>query len=537
MKQNIYLYASQNEQFKHLSVQNNARPLCNDNSSKYLEYGTIEPAITNKKFNEMVHKDGVCKRCLATARRMLMDGEQFHSVDIGTGERIHRREGSNEITGHLEIDEIPEDDTDVISEVRRITKYPVYNEAKANLNELQYEAYLVATGSDENVFISGSPGTGKSFSANMIAKKLIKDGKSVIGCAVSNKAKKVLANSFDSDVFDNVGMFTVAQVLGYSLNEKDGSPETIHMSKSGELKRVSEGHQADVIIVDEVGMCPNEHLEELKSRCNQVIALGDVYQLKVVDGTEPSMDEFKTVILEENMRQGTKETTLINQIEIFQHAVKTGDLEVSEPVEDETFEAVDSLLPLILDETIDVIGCYTNNVVQQYNDAIQMHKHNTVEPVKGDKLVLQRPMFNVSRDGGYNVLHNNGDIIKVETTYKDEYGYTHITGSFGDRILIDRADFKSGIYNIWNSTYKYKKGESVFSTSRLTYSWMQFKSACIEARLPYAQTIHKLQGSTYNKVGLHIPDISVARYYDQDTFFRLMYVGLSRAKKKVYVME
>jgi len=63
--------------------------------------------------------------------------------------------------------------------------------------------------------------------------------------------------------------------------------------------------------------------------------------------------------------------------------------------------------------------------------------------------------------------------------------------------------------------------------------WKKFKRFTLNTSLPFAVTTHKVQGSTYDSVGVNLADMSSAwKLNDQ---YRMMYVALSRAKNKCYV--
>ena len=54
----------------------------------------------------------------------------------------------------------------------------------------------------------------------------------------------------------------------------------------------------------------------------------------------------------------------------------------------------------------------------------------------------------------------------------------------------------------------------------------------------FASTVHKAQGSEFDAVFVDVNDIKksiLPNYYD--TYARLMYVALSRAKKSVYIIQ
>lgn len=60
------------------------------------------------------------------------------------------------------------------------------------------------------------------------------------------------------------------------------------------------------------------------------------------------------------------------------------------------------------------------------------------------------------------------------------------------------------------------------------------KRCWIDLRPQYACTVHKSQGSTFDQVFIDLTDFS--SIYDDDTLARLLYVAMTRAKKKLHVI-
>jgi hypothetical protein len=416
------------------------------------------------------------------------------------------------------------------------------------LNNMQLHAYSVCIGNGNKIFITGSPGSGKSYLANTILEELVKVESTIVVATISHKAKKVLSKEFSGIVTKGVTSTTVAVVLGLALQSKDGSPETAMLDKNGKMIQASDGLNGSLLVIDEVSMVSAKQLRDLESRFDRVIAFGDQDQLRVINDIDPDLSEYETIELVENMRQENLSSSLTKLIGRCKRAVRMDPRVSNDTIEpDDTLTECDTLLPLLISGEIDVALCYTNSAVKQYNDAVQHALHGCTHPIGGDRLVLNGPMVRLGHNNKgetvWTKLRDNGDIMLVNSHYIDEYGFSHVvfnisingTSEDVDRILIDKADM-SNLFHIWQEHYKYKKGESMLSTNRLTYGWQMFKTMCISAYLPYAMSIHKSQGSTYDNVGVNVPDIIIAKNYSLDTYNRLMYVAVSRAKKKVYLM-
>jgi ATP-dependent exoDNAse (exonuclease V) alpha subunit len=400
------------------------------------------------------------------------------------------------------------------------------------LNDKQKEAYRLALNDNvDKVFITARAGFGKTYTANEIIKEIIQQKKSVICCAYSNKAKKNLAESLDMEVSEHtmVKIATNAVVNGYALQEVDGS-ESQEVDKDGGLMKVGEGLEADYIILDECGSTEDEHLKELEERCTKIICLGDKDQLKNISGKEPNFSQYETIELLENMRQGVESTKLTRRIDAYRDAVRSNNINLVKEPDDDTFDSsYDSLLKLFVNKNIDVIACFTNKKIDQYNEAIQEILTGSKSIKADDELILQRPMNKLVKDEEtkkwkFEKQHDNGDSVLVQNASVNKYGHTEIFGDFGLKIIFSKDEFKDGIFHVWKNYYKD------------VYRWQMFKTVAVSASLPYAQSIYKLQGSTYENVGVNKQDIEIARNFDLDTYYRLMYVALSRAKNKAYVV-
>ena len=64
------------------------------------------------------------------------------------------------------------------------------------------------------------------------------------------------------------------------------------------------------------------------------------------------------------------------------------------------------------------------------------------------------------------------------------------------------------------------------------YLYFKLKNEVMDLRFPYASTIHKSQGSTFDEVLIDLGSFRVCD--DPETAARLLYVAVSRAKNKVF---
>lgn len=142
------------------------------------------------------------------------------------------------------------------------------------LNDEQKEVYRKMNDSDENMFITGKAGTGKSY---------------LLRCFKDNTNKKVLYCAPTGVAAINIGAVTIHSAFGYKNIEKEkGVPYKI----SNNLKTLLEN--IDTIVIDEISMVRSDvftKIDEILRKARgleqtfggvQMIIIGDVFQLPPV---------------------------------------------------------------------------------------------------------------------------------------------------------------------------------------------------------------------------------------------------------------
>ena len=134
-------------------------------------------------------------------------------------------------------------------------------------------------------------GTGKSTLVKYIIAALGLRPEEVAYVAFTGKASQVLAQKGCPNAT------TAHKLLYYSRQNKDGSFKFIP-------RKSLENSSLRLIIVDEVSMLPNSMWQLLLSHNIHVIALGDPFQLPVINPLEDNhILEFPHIFLDEIMRQ------------------------------------------------------------------------------------------------------------------------------------------------------------------------------------------------------------------------------------------
>ncbi len=442
------------------------------------------------------------------------------------------------------------------------------------LNKKQQVALdLVLSGENNKIFVTGKAGVGKTAVATEICKKLLQnDNKLIINVVTpSHKSKNIFKEMLrerEQKLSSIIRIQTIHKYLGYTIDEDtEQDSELVIIDEKDKLVRASGANDSDILIIEEASMVPDKLFQEAAETSKIVIALGDLNQLKVVSGEDPILENFKIIELTEQMRQEKTDTCLYKAINHFCNNVSNLNnfkFDFENNIDYTLEPAETTLIDAYINKEIDVILCYTNATVDAYNAAIQERLCGYTTPQAGDTLILQRPMFDIidededflgnSKDKKIVIVKQNGSRIKVDAIRKDEYGIYEIQVSFmGYRVNIfnkktlervtvwkklipSEYQKANGLWKLFNKYYrghilvedKYGKGKHLYSNR-----WATFKADIIFAKLPYAMTVHKAQGSSVNNVGVNILDINIAKYRDMDTYNRLMYVALSRAKRSV----
>ena len=400
-------------------------------------------------------------------------------------------------------------------------------EAYATLNEGQKKAYDGILEHSENklFYITGSPGVGKSYLAKTIMLKYKIDKLTISPVAPSHKAKKVLS--------DMLGEYatTVARFCGYTMENSDNPV----MNDNGEFVKTRNTERVDVVIADEVSMISNHNFQEILEATRQVvIAMGDKNQLQAINTESADLSDAIVFELTEQMRQDKTDTALYKNIQMIKRKIEGSDEEVVYEF-DETFIKSENLLENRLKNQVDIIVSYRNIFVDAYNNEIQKKLTGDIIPIEGDLVLLNKPLYatepTATANGKkiYPILQNNGDGIRIIKIHKTQPTVGMIVDIDGlgegneTRLLLTREDWarQSFVYELWQKTW------------RSHMEWKAFVRFTLNVSLPYAVTAHKVQGSTYNRVGVNIADMNAA--WKLNDKYRMIYVALSRAKEKCYV--
>lgn len=395
--------------------------------------------------------------------------------------------------------------------------------------------------------ISGKAGVGKTFLMQHLANNIMKlytdhctlldvDPKftSVIFSATTNKAAEVLERS----VGTRVG--TVHSTLNLVV-EKDSAT-----GKSWLRQRQKVNLHHTVLFIDEASMIDCDLFKiilEAGTPTTKVVFVGDQAQLAPVGEklSQVFLHSSKTnfVHLEQPVRNAHS-PALMDLCERFRETVNTGTFADIEEVPG-TIEFLDQaqMEAAVISEFQQPtekarILCYTNQRVQQYNQAIRNMRQLPDHFVEGELIVCARPYITknlkVSVERTMEVIEVSDDTVMVPLftrkgnkheieCYKYTVKYPNLFDSLHHEINIPKSskDFEEMV----SSFRRKKEWSTIFQLEKLVGDFRQ----------PDACTVYKSQGSTYETVFIDIGDIGTC--HDREQLARMLFVAVSRASQKV----
>ena len=428
-----------------------------------------------------------------------------------------------------------------------------------------------------DAYITGQAGTGKTTVLNEIVAMCLKAHIPTVVCAFTHKAAGVLREKLPEEADIRTLHSFLKKRPGINENAKSikalqtttqfGQPEPIKLLIVDEYSMVGE---SDAMSIGELQDPEYEGIPQMK-----VLYVGDYRQLDAIKGTSPISDNVKRLRkaangkksleyyyeLTEVQRQGAG--PLLDTIcEIVDMIDGKSELHKLEPNE-EFHRDVDIIAEHNPYED-SIILAYTNKRVEELNliafNKLKGSADETNErwsPTLRAELVYHGDTTNPSE-----VLTHSGPLV-LDSKYKTlEHLHTMPDIQFG-RFTIE-GETKTIAYVFGHYQYKLKMEElaqiaaesnnSIDHHSPAAYckqnphskecrkrakawrDYLTFKECVMCVDYPYAQTIHKSQGSTFEKVYIDNEDLKMLLVKGQiEMYLKLLYVGVSRASDKVYL--
>lgn len=385
--------------------------------------------------------------------------------------------------------------------------------------------------SKSQMVLSGFAGTGKSFVVNELIAILRKQ----------NKLISILMGKAEVDT--NVHITATTNKAARVIADMAGtSPQTIHSFlnitpvkdfKTGQmrLKKAKDYavHRNRLIIIDESSFIDKDLLRMIhESTLNcKTLFIGDPYQLAPVkESTAPvfSLPCERGVLTQVIRNPGPIERLAGGFREVLQGKdwpTITGNGKEILTVDGPTFQQLidDEYLRSRRQDNDARILAWSNNKVIQYNDHVRELLGYSQGLQVGEKMISNNfmPNHGISVDQHIQIVD-----IDVRIKQQDVEGHmVEVAGAAPFFVPLHASDARNML--------KYYAREKEWQ------NYFNIKENWGDLRPLYASTVHKSQGSTYNKVFIDLPNIG--RCNIKSDVARLMYVAISRAKDQVILYD
>lgn len=348
--------------------------------------------------------------------------------------------------------------------------------------------------------ISGFAGTGKSTAVQFIIDALGINEDCIAFTAYTGKASLVLQQKGCPGA-------TTAHKLLYNTKElPDGTFQ--------HTPRKSPPENLKLIVVDEVSMLEKEQWEILMYWGIPVICLGDPFQLPPIH-EDNGILQRPHVFLDEVMRQAQDSEIIRLSMDIREgkrlNCFKGQDVRVVYK---------DSISDKLL-VTADMVLCGKNATRFFLNNRIRRAywgEKYVNEPIDGDKCICLKNQWSVGDlvNGSIGTISH---IVKQDTNYLKPQMLADFDTDYNDWFIGLSMDYKL-----------FTEGKPTVTQE----NWKMYPKDIrpMEFDYAYAITVHKSQGSEYNKVVLFNEYLS----NDTEQWQRWLYTGVTRASKKLVVV-
>lgn len=393
--------------------------------------------------------------------------------------------------------------------------------------------------------ISGPAGVGKTHLMKHIMKSVLQtyqDTCKLLGIpsvdyeialtATTNKAAEVLAVSTGFPA-QTIHSFLQLKVYDdYKTGQTKCEPTKDATIKSKKLIFVDEASMVDRLL--------HKWLHHFTDSTCKIIYLGDHCQLA------PVMEDLSLVykepkpqaFLTEPMRNAGQ-PALIDLCARLRNTVETGVFFQIDPVPGVIEYLSPAQAQAFVDQTFKVedansrILCYTNKKVKEYNGYIRQLRGHPEHFTPGEILInntgiaigklflrveQELQVMDVSTDVE-NVVIDENDPNAVLQVYEIKVGDKNGNSLVAIQVPVDMEHF--------NQLTRYYAREKAWS------KYYKLKNGFPDLRPRDGATVYKAQGSTYDSVLLDLSDIGTCTQNDQ--LARMLYVGASRARSKVYL--
>lgn len=362
-------------------------------------------------------------------------------------------------------------------------------------------------------------GTGKTYLINHLAHKY---PRKFYIAATTHKAAEVLSNVLNDNVKTVHAMFKIRVKSNYNNGK-----EELDFSNAKSL--------SGWFIIDECSMIDQELFAALLKLApkSKFIFVGDRCQLAPVKCSLSPVFEYADVTLSltkimrtdgnKSIEDICKRYRSVVETKEFPQTKATGDVIVLNPPEfmakiNEHF-AVPSFDSKIL--------CYTNQRVMEFVSYIDHHLRHKDQLLRvGENYLVNSAVLNKDDEV---IIPNNTEVTleRLGELHQGDYmSYYDVTLRLHDR------DVTIDTFVPFNEHYKATAMKEAAKQKDWKHYFMM-KNGWADLRSRDCSTVHKAQGMTIDNVFIDLENLGSCRSHS--TFARLLYVALSRARKKIYL--
>lgn len=405
-------------------------------------------------------------------------------------------------------------------------------------------------------FIIGAAGTGKTTKLKEICETLLNTNINFQVVAYTHKAKQVLQSKLPVD--------TPISTLHSFLKKRPGINENAtHIKAIMTSNQFGDPRPLDLLIIDEysfVGEKDDISLCALQDPMNvtnplHILYVGDSNQLPPI-GTPSNLIPKKPYLLKLTKVHRTDNDLLNTLGKLVSY------IEEEEPIkylqETENFKRKQDIKSLYINDTNKnkILLAFTNKKVQELNFDIQGSTTPSIDDTIFISSLRATARF-VSKIAKPNAIYTPCGFIDMSSKYNPlgflislnyvEFFDIEITSTFNEELFIGQRLTIATIFGTYNNkVIRDKLGKALVEANKSNLVkpgsvdskkiYREYKTVndyvCI-SDFNHCMTIHKSQGSEYDNVYLDAQDLTSC--IDIQTRLKLLYVGISRAKLKVFL--
>lgn len=394
------------------------------------------------------------------------------------------------------------------------------------------------------------PGVGKSFLTTVLVAELKNIANKMMLTCPTHKALAILTKMGEAN---KVEAKTIHSYLRCKVTENYNTG-TLELKQN--LDKPIE--PIDVLFIDESSLVNSTLFEMIQAQLfnntiKVVIFIGDSNQLLPIDKDDVNPIYIGAVpcseyTLTEIVRQA-KDNKIIQLVTKIREYISSQEYPPFETMKDLIRESVCDDIEVCtkiddfykryqeVDYRESVIACHKNASVSMYNKQARKFNLGKVPSI----VPLEALVFNESHLEGDEQIHANNEIIEVKSC---EECYDEINGIDYWKVVttkdtmfrcVDNSclfEFNEKLSDIAKDA---KKATGAVKTA-LWQRYFELKNSFQSVSYVYSATTTKLQGSSIPYVFIDLNElVSMSNFLSRDDLYRLLYVALSRASKKVIV--